>query len=124
MGKRKERNYTEEFRLKVMSYYYSHGKDFYQTQEWSGVPTSTLRGWTKKYSDEENLVSLQPENLKFCPMEDPENRESEEALKKKIAELEKSLEFERMRSRAFEKVIEIAEREEGISILKKGGAKQ
>ena len=31
---------------------------------------------------------------------------------------------EKMRSRAFEKMIEIAEEEEGISILKKDGAKQ
>ncbi len=32
--------------------------------------------------------------------------------------------MEKLRSRAFEKLIEITEKEEGISILKKGGAKQ
>ena len=124
MEKRKWRNYTEEFRLKVMSHYYSHGKSITRTQEWSGVPTSTLRGWAEKYSDEENFVSLQPENMKAGLMKETKSSESEEELRKKIAELEKSLELERMRSRAYEKMIEIAEREEGISILKKGGAKQ
>ena len=45
-------------------------------------------------------------------------------LQERIASLERSLQMERMRCRALEKVIEIAEREEGISILKKDGVKQ
>lgn len=49
---------------------------------------------------------------------------NEEILQNRISNLERALELERMRSRAFEKMIEIAEAEEGISILKKGGAKQ
>ena len=43
---------------------------------------------------------------------------------KRIEELRRSLELEKMRSRAFEKMIEIAEEEEGISIFRKDGAKQ
>ena len=41
-----------------------------------------------------------------------------ESLQKRIEELRRSLELEKMRSRAFEKMIEIAEEEEGISIFK------
>lgn len=48
----------------------------------------------------------------------------EEILGNRIKDLERALELEKLRSRAFEKMIEIAEAEEGISILKKGGAKQ
>ena len=47
-----------------------------------------------------------------------------ESLQKRIEELRRSLELEKMRSRAFEKMIEIAEEEEGISIFRKAGAKQ
>lgn len=47
-----------------------------------------------------------------------------ESLQKRIEELRCSLELEKMRSRAFEKMIEIAEEEEGISIFRKDGAKQ
>lgn len=47
-----------------------------------------------------------------------------ESLQKCIEELRRSLELEKMRSRAFEKMIEIAEEEEGISIFRKDGAKQ
>ena len=47
-----------------------------------------------------------------------------ESLQKRIEELRRSLELEKMRSRAFEKMIEIAEGEEGSSIFRKDGAKQ
>lgn len=47
-----------------------------------------------------------------------------ESLQKRIEELRRSLELEKMRSRAFEKMIEIAEEEEGISMFRKDGAKQ
>lgn len=47
-----------------------------------------------------------------------------ESLQKRIEGLRRSLELEKMRSRAFEKMIEIAEEEEGISIFRKDGAKQ
>ena len=47
-----------------------------------------------------------------------------ESLQKRIEELRRSLELEKMRSRAFEKMIEIADEEEGISIFRKDGAKQ
>lgn len=50
------------------------------------------------------------------PMKDPQ--------KQRIKELEKQLELEKLKVLAYEKLIEIAEREEGISILKKDAAKQ
>lgn len=50
------------------------------------------------------------------PMKDPQ--------KQKIKELENALALAEARVKAYEKLIEIAEREEKISILKKGGAKQ
>ena len=51
-------------------------------------------------------------------------KSDEQILRERITALEQSLQMERMRCRALEKVIEIAEREEGISILKKDGVKQ
>lgn len=50
------------------------------------------------------------------PMKDPQKR--------KIKELEKQLADEKLKVIAYEKLIEITEREEGISILKKDAAKQ
>jgi len=50
------------------------------------------------------------------PMKDPQ--------KQRIKELERQLAEERLKVIAYEKLIQIAEREEGISILKKDAAKQ
>ena len=50
------------------------------------------------------------------PMKDPQ--------KQRIKELEKQLAEEKLKVVAYRKLIEITEREEGISILKKGAAKQ
>lgn len=50
------------------------------------------------------------------PMKDPQ--------KQRIKELEKQLAEEKLKVIAYETLIEITEREEGISILKKGAAKQ
>lgn len=52
------------------------------------------------------------------PMPMPE-KSQEDMLKERIASLECALALEKMRSRAFEKMIEITEAEEGISIIKK-----
>ena len=57
-------------------------------------------------------------------MNQPQEPDTQEALRKKIDALERALEYERLRCRGYERLIEIAEKEEGVSILKKGGAKQ
>lgn len=124
MGKRIRHDYTEEFKLEVMSYFCSHREDRVHTCERFGLNKSTLKDWVNKYVYGNKDVSLQTRKEKMEQLEQQKTAVTEESLRKKIGELERSLEFERMRSRAFEKLIEIAEREEGISILKKGGARQ
>lgn len=52
------------------------------------------------------------------------NLAKEEQLRRRISELEKQLMTEKMRTRAYELMIEITEAEEGISIFKKYGAKK
>lgn len=45
---------------------------------------------------------------------------TESEYRQRIKELEEALEYERLRNYAYEKLIEITEKEEGITILKKG----
>ena len=45
-------------------------------------------------------------------------------LQEEIARLKKELEYERLRSKAFETMIDIAEDELNVNIRKKSGAKQ
>ena len=73
-------------------------------------------------SDQLPLPSETKERLQMVPKQS--DLTDMESLQKRIEELRRSLELEKMRSRAFEKMIEIAEEEEGISIFRKDGAKQ
>ncbi|MCS3061852.1 hypothetical protein NXX40_02545 [Parabacteroides distasonis] len=73
-------------------------------------------------SDRLPLPSETKERLQMVPKQS--DLTDMESLQKRIEELRRSLELEKMRSRAFEKMIEIAEEEEGISIFRKDGAKQ
>ena len=113
-----------EFKLEALSYYYSHGKDARTTREKFSLHDSTLRTWIKNTPIDEKSISLHSEQTNAIMKDQPQVTSPEQNLQSKIDELEKALAYERMRSRAYEKLIEIAEAEEGISILKKDGAKQ
>lgn len=113
-----------EFKLETLSYYYSHGKNARETREKFSLSDATLRTWIKNTPIDEKCVSLHSEQTNVIMKKALQDGTPEEKLQARIDELEKALAYERMRSRAFEKLIEIAEAEDGISILKKDGAKQ
>ena len=110
--------------MEVLSYYYTHGEHRRKTYEKYGISECCLRKWLKTYKIAKESVSLQSELEKVLQMNHPQETDSQEAMRQRIEALEHALEYERMRCRGYEKLIEIAEREEGISILKKDGAKQ
>ena len=121
-GKRK--TYSKEYKLEVLSYYYSHGEQRRKIYERYGIDKSLLSQWLKTYQIEKKGVSLRLELEQALQMNQPQEPDTQEALRKKIDALERALEYERLRCRGYERLIEIAEKEEGVSILKKGGAKQ
>lgn len=125
MTKRRYRSYTLDFKLQVLSDYYQSGKSVYFIAKKWGIPTkSTIESWKKAFPIDSKVLSLSAEAVSSYKMKHEKSESREEMLQQRISELERALAIERMRSRGFEKMIEIAEREEGISILKKGGAKQ
>lgn len=93
-------------------------------RKWGLSPGSIFR-WQKRYPVEEKSLSLSAEQITAFKMrEQQEAPTREEESLERIASLNRALAYEKMRSRAFELLIQTAEREEGISILKKGGARQ
>lgn len=86
-----------------------------------------LKDWIVKYSNELSLSQTNSfdEVMGKSKNENLQKVDSEsEALLKRFADLEKALAFEKMRSRGFEVMIEIAEAELNIPIRKKSGTKQ
>lgn len=55
------RMYTPEFKLEVLSYYYTHGEHRRKTYEKFGISETNLRQWLKNYRIEKKSVSLQSE---------------------------------------------------------------
>ena len=95
-----------------------------------------VRTWLYRIrKSQEKSVSLyserhEMENQAISVVESMANKEdalkglTEEQLRKKVLELEKSLSYEQLRTEALEMMIDIAEKQEGISIRKKSGAKR
>ena len=125
MTKDNPRHYDDAFKLRVLSDYYQSGmsKGFI-SRKW-GITHPTLIKWEKLWPIDSKALSLPAEIISTYRMSGKgRDKSDEQILQERISALERSLQIERMRSRALEKVIEIAEREEGISILKKDGVKQ
>ena len=114
--RRTRRTFTPEFKMEVLSYYYTHGECSRKTYEKYGISDQNLRMWLRTYWIEKESVSLQSELEKTFQMDRQQDTDSQEAMQRKIESLERALEYERMRCRGYELLIETAEREEGISI--------
>lgn len=119
-------HFSDDFKLKVLSDYYSSGlsKNFI-AHKWGLCGSSVICSWQKAFPIDCKELSLPDEIISTYRMGGKDRGKSDlDILQERISDLERSLQVERMRCRALEKVIEIAEREEGISILKKDGVKQ
>ena len=125
MTRRVSRHYDEAFKLQVLSDYYSSGmsKNFI-AKKYDLGDSSSINQWEKIWPIDSKELSLPEEIISRWRMGGKDRGKSDEQiLQERIAELEKSLAMERLRNRALETLIEVTEREEGISI-KKGGVKQ
>ena len=82
----------------------------------------TLYAWVGRYVSQENLLSLQsqtPEDMANRSKDD-QIRELKAALKK----AQKEAELEKLRAKAYDKMIDLAEERFNIPIRKKSGTKQ
>ena len=103
----------------ILDLYFKSGLSCRQFALQHGIDRSTLSLWLSSYKNAEKSVPLQS---KLIGMD-----AKDEMLEKLRAENEKlrhNLEFERLRVRAYERLIEIVKEEDGIDVLKKDGAKQ
>lgn len=108
-----EKRYSDAFKKMVVQEYEKGILNKDQLQRKYGIGgNSRVLTWCRKFG---KLHYPEKGTIIGRPMKDPQ--------KQRIKELEKQLAEEKLKVMAYEKLIEIAEREEGISILKKGAAK-
>ena len=119
----KRRTFTEAFKMQVLSDYYSNGGNVRATARKWGIVHQNILQWLKDSCKNQNKdVSLPQEESETDMMS--EEKQDILALQERISQLEKSLEYERLRVSAYERLIEIVKQEDGIDVLKKDGAKQ
>ena len=83
---------------------------------------ASILNWMRKFGlqePNENLIEI-----RHAMSKETEKTSHERELENKVRELEKLLDYERLRTTALNTMIDIAERELKISIRKKSGAKQ
>ena len=88
---------------------------------------TVLYGWLDKYLNQKECLSLEPETDNPTDMAKKTKQQLEDELKKAKEEnkrLKEALELEKLRSRAFDTMIDVAEKNFNIPIRKKAGTKQ
>lgn len=103
----------------ILDLYFKSGLSCRQFALQHGIDRSTLSLWLSSCKNAEKSVPLQSKLISMDA--------KDEMLEKLRAENEKlrhNLEFERLRVRAYERLLEIVKEEDGIDVLKKDGAKQ
>ena len=121
--KRKVNQYTDEFKLKVVTEYLETEISQEELKRKYGFGgNSCISNWMLKFG----MKSPSEDQLKLQRIMSEEHTKSprEAELEKRIQELENSLDKEQLRALALDTMINIAERELKISIRKKPGTKQ
>jgi transposase-like protein len=121
--KRKVKHFTDEFKLQVVQEYIDTDLSQVELQKKYGIKgNASILNWMRKFGLEgpnENLIEIRQVMSK-----ETEKTSHERELESKVKELEKLLEYEKLRTTALNTMIDIAERELKISIRKKSGAKR
>ena len=88
---------------------------------------TVLYGWLDKYLNQKECLSLESETDNPTDMAKKTKQQLEDELKKAKEEnkrLREALELEKLRSHAFDTMIDVAEKNFNIPIRKKAGTKQ
>lgn len=121
--KRKVNHYTDEFKLKVVQEYLETDISRVELQKKYGIGgNNCISNWMRKFDIE--LPSKSQIQQQRVMSKEQKKTKQEAELEAKIRDLEASLEYEKLRTKALNKLIDVAERDLKISIRKKPGTKQ
>ena len=117
--------FTDEDRIAIVAEYVSgHVPASQIVEKYHLSNRQILFNWMDKFVNEKELVSLPDETNPSDPMakKSPEDRVKE--LEAENKQLQKALELEKLRSKAYDTMIDVAEETFNIPIRKKPGTKQ
>ena len=115
-SKKRELYYDEVIRL-----HYTEGVQLCELNKLIPVNPSTIKKWISNFASEQKDRRLR---MKAHESQSPVANTDVEKLQSELAKLKKELEYEQLKSAAFNEMINVAEKQFNISIRKKAGAKQ
>lgn len=131
--KTKHAAFSTDFKLEVLTYYYSHDLSMTFTGKQFGVSRSSIRDWIKSFELDDNLLPLSEDLIKKVhimrhtkELRDSSNppRSETEILREQNSRLQKALEYSELRNEALMEVLKIGKEEYGLDLFKKAGVKQ
>ena len=124
--------FSEEERIRIAEeYVFGNATVSELSRKYGMLGKNMILTWIKKYHIgspvRKKKLPLPPESISEAPMKDSVNSKDAspetQKLLARIAQLEKELKWEQMRTQALETLIDVAE-ENGLKVRKKSGAKQ
>ncbi|AUD01456.1 hypothetical protein [Spirosoma pollinicola] len=109
------------FRWKVVEAYRAERVQASELEETLGIPMRELRRLNRNYFRLRLLPLLQPKNRRKTMKRDADYVKT---LERKLADMEKENQFLRLQAEAYQTVIQIAEEQFNIPIVKKPGARR
>lgn len=109
------------FRWKVVEAYRAERVQASELEETLGIPMKELRRLNRNYFRLRLLPLLQPKNRRKTMKRDADYVKT---LERKLADMEKENQFLRLQAEAYQTVIQIAEEQFNIPIVKKPGARR
>lgn len=118
--------YNEEMKLKIVEQVLSGEISMCQAQRRYNIGGNcTISRWISKFMSQNNLNGQTVQtDMVGNPSENEDPKGEISRMKAQIKQLEDQLEYEKLRSEAYETMIRIAEKEFKLPIKKKFGAKQ
>ena len=116
--------YPDWFKLEVVKYYYDHGGDRKLTLREYKIDHSCLRDWLRKYVSREKALSLYSQIQREMQKQEKRLPSDPKEAQAEYERVRHELEQAQMRAKGLDVMIDLAEREYGLKIRKKCGAKQ
>jgi transposase-like protein len=120
-----------DLKEQIIQEYLQQGCGYRKLQDKYGISRTTICKWVQIYQDVHGLErTSKQQNHYIRDMESPDKKRlpkkhsTQEDLQKKIALLEKQLQWEKLRADALDTMINVAEEKLHIAIRKKPGSPQ
>jgi transposase-like protein len=117
--KRTLNHYSQSFKDQVLNDYFQSEMSQHDCAHKWNIPETTLNTWANNCKSRVKSVTLLSNSIHMNP-----TAQAIENLRIENEKLRREVEYQKLKVAGYERLLEIVKQEDGIDLLKKGGAKQ